>query len=120
VQIGFFEQLTRSEVAQSGLIGESRYLRGIGRIDKLANWLPSGRDMSERRFVLVDFTYMSRARAIAHAASKRGLIAKERPSRWTRPSLFRPPETLTEAQVIEAEAELKALRLHALGSVDPE
>ena len=91
--------------------------------------------MSERRFVLVDFTYMSRERcvqlfeagrnyklprAIAHAASKRGLIAKERPSRWTRPSLFRPPETLTEAEVIEAEAELKALRLHALGSIDPE
>ena len=89
--------------------------------------------MSERRFVLVDFTYMSRERcvqlfeagrnyklprAIADAASKREL--KERPSRWTRPSLFRPPETLTEAEVIEAEAELKALRLHALGSVDPE
>ena len=91
--------------------------------------------MSERRFVLVDFTYISRERcvqlfeagrnyklprAIAHAASRRGLIAKERPSGWTRPSLFRPPETLTEAEVKEAEAELKALGLYALGSIDPE
>ena len=52
--------------------------------------------MSERRFALVDFTYMSRAdclrlyeagrtytlpRAIAHAATKRELVAKQRPPR---------------------------------------
>ena len=91
--------------------------------------------MSERRFVLVDFTHMSRMgylrlyeaghtytlpRAIAHAATKRELVAKQRPASWTPPSMFRLPEVLTEAEVIEAEAELKALRRHALAVVDPE
>jgi hypothetical protein len=33
--------------------------------------------------------------------------------------MFRLPEVLTEAEVIEAEAELKALRRHALAVVDP-
>jgi hypothetical protein len=71
---------------------------------------------------LVDFTYMSRAgclrlyeaghiyvlsRAVAHAATKRELVAKQRPSHWMPPSMFRPPEVLTEAEVIEAEAELR-------------
>jgi hypothetical protein len=51
--------------------------------------------MSERRFVLVDFTYMDRvgilrlyeagrtyklSEAIAHAATKRELVAKQRPA----------------------------------------
>ncbi len=91
--------------------------------------------MSERRFALIDFTHMSRVgyvrlyeaghtytlpRAIAHAASKRELVAKQRPPHWTPPSMFRPPEVLTEAEVIEAEAELKALQRHALAVVDPE
>jgi hypothetical protein len=91
--------------------------------------------MSERRFVLVDFTYMSRAtchrlfeagrayalpRAIAHTATKREFIAKQRPPNWTGPSLFRPPDSLTEAEIIEAEMELKVLRRHALAAVDPE
>jgi len=90
--------------------------------------------MSERRFALVDFTHMSREgslrlyeagrtytlpRAIAHAATKRELVAKQRPSHWTPPGMFRQPETLTKAEVIEAEAELKALRRHALAVVDP-
>ena len=90
---------------------------------------------SERRFVLVDFTHMNRAgllrlyeaghtytfsRAIAHAATKRELVAKQRPAGWMPPSLFRLPEVLTEAEVIEAEAELKALQRHALEVVDPE
>lgn len=90
--------------------------------------------MSERRFALLDFTHMSRAgslrlyeagrtytlpRAIAHAATKRELVAKQRPSRWTPPGMFRQPETLTEAEVVEAEAELKALQRHALEVVDP-
>ena len=81
--------------------------------------------MSERRFALVDFTHMSRvgclrlyevghiyvlSRAIAHAATKRGLVAKQRPPRWTPPGMFRLPEVLTEAEVVEAEAELRALR----------
>jgi hypothetical protein len=91
--------------------------------------------MSERRFVLVDFTHMSRvgylrlyeaghtyalSRAIAHAATKRELVAKQRPLGWMPPSMFRQPEVLTEAEVIEAEAELKALQRHALEVVDPE
>jgi hypothetical protein len=90
--------------------------------------------MSERRFALVDFTHMSRTgclrlyeagrtyvlpRAIAHAATKRELVAKQRPPHWAPPSMFRPPEALTEAEVIEAEAELRALQRHALEVVDP-
>lgn len=90
--------------------------------------------MTERRFVLVDFTHMSREgylrlyeaghryalpRAVAHAAAKRGLIANHRPPRWTAPSMFRPPDVLTEAEVVEAEAELRALQRHALEVVDP-
>lgn len=91
--------------------------------------------MSERRFVLVDFSYMSRAgclrlyeagrvyslpRAVAHAASKRDFVAVERPARWVAPSMFRMPEALTQAEVVEAEAELKAMQRHALELVDPE
>lgn len=89
--------------------------------------------MFERRFVLVDFTHMTRvgclrlyeagrayvlSRAVAHAASGRGLVAKRRPLRWSPPSMFRPPEVLTEAEVVEAEAELRALRRHALSVVE--
>jgi hypothetical protein len=89
--------------------------------------------MAERRFVLADFTHMScegRLRlyeagrvyplppAIAHAASKRGLVAVERPPHWTPPGLFQRPEVLTEAEVVEAEAELKALSRHALEVVE--
>jgi len=91
--------------------------------------------MSERRFVLVDFTYMSRvgylrlyeaghtyalSRAIAHAATKRELVAKQRPPGWIPPSMFQLPKVLTEAEVIEADAELKALQRHSLEVVDPE
>ena len=87
--------------------------------------------MSERRFVLVDFTHMNRAgclrlyeaghtytlpRAIAHAATKREPVAKQRPP----PNMFQLPKVLTEAEVIEAEAELKALQRHALEVVNPE
>jgi hypothetical protein len=59
-------------------------------------------------------------RAVAHAATKRELVAKQRLPRWTPPGMFRPPEALTEAEVVEAEAELRALRRHALEVVDPE
>ena len=91
--------------------------------------------MSERRFALVDFTYRGKTgrlrfheaghtyalpRAVAHAATKRGLVAKQQPPHWARPSIFRPPEVLTEVEVTEAEAELKALQRHALEVVDPE
>jgi len=91
--------------------------------------------MFERRFALVDFTYRGKTgrlrlheaghtyvlpRAVAHAATKRELVAKQRPPHWTPPSIFRPPEALTEIEVIEAEAESKALQRHALEVVDPE
>jgi hypothetical protein len=90
--------------------------------------------MSERRFVLADFTYMDRVgllrlyeavrtyrlpRAIAHAATKRELVAKERPTDWLPPNMFQLPKVLTEAEVIEAEEELKALQRHAFAIVDP-
>jgi hypothetical protein len=91
--------------------------------------------MSERRFALVDFTYKGKTgrlriheaghtyalpRAVTHAATKRELVAKQRPPHWAPPSIFRPPEVLTEVEVTEAEAELKALQRHALEVVDPE
>jgi hypothetical protein len=91
--------------------------------------------MSDRRFVLVDFTHVNRAgylrlyevghtyalpQATAHAATKRELVAKQRPLGWLPPSMFRLPEVLTEAEVVEAGTELKALRRHALAVVDPE
>ena len=91
--------------------------------------------MSERKFVLVDFTHMGRAgflrlyeaghtytlpRAIAHAATKRGLVAKDGPLHRTPPGMFRPPEALPQAEVVEAAAELRAMQRHALEMVDPE
>ncbi|HEY1472940.1 MAG TPA: hypothetical protein VGF53_02525 [Pseudolabrys sp.] len=92
--------------------------------------------MAERRFVLVDFTYKTKtghirlveagrthsfSRVVAHAATKRELVAKERPPHWRQPGMFRPPpEALTDLEVAEAEAELKALQRHALEIVDPE
>jgi hypothetical protein len=91
--------------------------------------------MSERRFVLADFTHMDRAgvlrlyeaghtyslsRALAHAAAKRELVAKQRPAGWMPPNMFQFPKVLTEAEVIEAEEELKALQRHAFAIVDPE
>jgi hypothetical protein len=91
--------------------------------------------MSERRFVLADFTHMDRAgdlrlyeaghmyalsRAIAHAATKRELVAKQRPAGWMQPNMFQFPKVLTEAEVIEADDELKALQRHAFAIVDPE
>jgi hypothetical protein len=91
--------------------------------------------MSERRFVLADFTYMDCAgvlrlyeagriyrlpRAIAHAAAKCELVAKQRPADWMPPNMFQLPKVLTEAEVIETEEELKALQRHAFAIVDPE
>jgi hypothetical protein len=90
--------------------------------------------MSERRFVLVDFTHMSTTgclrvyeagntytmpRAVAHAAAKRELVARERPADWSRPSILDSPEVLTEAEVVDAEAELRALQRHALEVIGP-
>ena len=91
--------------------------------------------MPERRFVLADFTYMNRegllrlyeagrtyrlSQAIAHAATRRELVAKQRPADWMPPNRFQLPKVLTEAEVIEAEEELKALQRHAFAIVDPE
>ena len=92
--------------------------------------------MTERQFVLVDFRYTTDAvghvrlyeagntydvpRALAHAAAKRELVAVERPVDWEPPSILRPPEVLTEAQLVTAEAELKALQRHAFEIVHPE
>jgi hypothetical protein len=76
--------------------------------------------MTERRFVLVDFRYIrpyeagntyDMPRALAHAAAKRD---------WRPPSILRLPEALTEAELAEAEAELKAMQRYALEIVDPE
>jgi hypothetical protein len=92
--------------------------------------------MTERRFVLVDFRYTADVvghirlyeagntydmpRALAHAAANRHLVALGQPLDWEAPSILRPPEVLTEAELAEAEAELKALQRHALGVVEPE
>jgi hypothetical protein len=91
--------------------------------------------MSERRFVLVEFMHKTKTgrlrlyeagraytlpRAIAHAATKCELVAKQQPLRWIPPGMFQPPEVLTDLEVIEAEAELKALQRHALEVIDPE
>ena len=92
--------------------------------------------MTERRFVLVDFRHTSdplghvrfyeagnsydMPQALAHAAVKRALVAVERPVGWTPASILRPPEVLTESELVEAEAELKALQLHAFEIVDPQ
>jgi hypothetical protein len=92
--------------------------------------------MTERRFVLVDFRYTTDVvghirlyeagntydmpRALAHAAAKRNLVALKQPPTWEAPSILRPPEVLTEAELAEAGAELKALQRHALGAVQPE
>jgi hypothetical protein len=81
--------------------------------------IPWRDSMSERRFVLADFTHMSTTeclriyeagnmytmpRAVTHAAAKHELVARERPADWTPPSIIRLPEVLTEADVVEAEA----------------
>jgi hypothetical protein len=58
--------------------------------------------------------------AVAHAAARRALVAKQRPPDWAPPSILRSPEALTESEVVEAEAELHALQRHALELVDPE
>jgi len=90
--------------------------------------------MTERRFVLVDFRYTSdplghvnqagnsydMPRALAHAAAKRELVAVEQPVGWTPPRILRPPQVLTEMELVEAEAELKALQRHAFEIADPQ
>jgi hypothetical protein len=90
--------------------------------------------MSEPRFGLADFTYMERggvlrlyeagrtyklSQAIAHAATKRELVAKQRPAGWVPSNMFQFPKRLTEAEVIETEEELKAPQRHAFAIVDP-
>jgi hypothetical protein len=95
----------------------------------------SRESMTERRFVLVDFRYTedvvgyirlyeagctyAMRRGLAHAAAKRELVATERPADWMPPSIFRPPEVLTELEAVEAEKELKALQRHAFEIIEP-
>jgi hypothetical protein len=92
--------------------------------------------MTERRVVLVDFRYTSEVvghirlyeagntydvpRALANAAAKRDIVAIQRPVDWEPPSILRPPEVLTEAELAAAEAELKALQRHAFEIIRPE
>jgi hypothetical protein len=92
--------------------------------------------MTQRRFVLVDFRYASDVvghirlyeagntydmpRALAHAAAKRNLVALRQPPTWEAPSILRPPEVLTEAELAEAEAEMRALQRHGLEVIEPE
>ena len=57
-------------------------------------------------------------RAVAHAAAKRGLVAREKPANWSPSSILKSPEVLTAADVVEAEAELRALQRHALEVID--
>jgi hypothetical protein len=92
--------------------------------------------MTVSRFVLVDFRTTSDVvghirlyeagntydmpRALAHAAAKRDIVAVQRPVHWDPPSILRPPEVLTEAELAAAEAELKALQRHAFEIVRPE
>jgi hypothetical protein len=88
--------------------------------------------MTERRFVLVDFRYTTDVvghirlyeagntyGALAHAAAKRNLVALEQPLDWEAPSILRPPEVLTDAELAAAGAELKALERLASGIVEP-
>jgi hypothetical protein len=58
--------------------------------------------------------------ARAHAAAKRQFVVKRRPADWIPPSILKPPEVLTETEVVRAEAELKALQCHAFEIVKPE
>jgi len=92
--------------------------------------------ITQRRFVLVDFRYTSDVAghipfyeagntydmpgALAHAAAKRALVAADQPVDSEPPSILRPPEVMTETELTEAEAELKALQRHALGIAEPE
>jgi len=76
------------------------------------------------RFALLDISdrayFIDMPRALAHAAAKRELVAVQRPIDWEPPSIFRPPEVVTESELSKAEAELKALQLHAFEIVNPE
>ena len=91
--------------------------------------------MPERRFTLVRFHTQQQDRSSSPLRSGAYLFVAVRLSplrdeaRACReasaaalapPSILRPPEALSEAEVIEAEAELKALQRHALELVDPE
>jgi hypothetical protein len=48
------------------------------------------------------------------------LVATERPVDWMPPSIFRPPELLTELEAVEAEKELMVLQPHVFEIVNPE
>jgi hypothetical protein len=121
-------------VKQQAAAGRSRLQAAA--IDHPSNCGALFSHMTERRFVIVDFRYTTDVvghirlyeagntydmpRALAHAAAKRNLVALGQPPTWEAPSILRSPEVLTEAELAEAEAEMKALQRHGLGVVEPE
>jgi hypothetical protein len=50
---------------------------------------------------LLSIEVLPQGRGLAHAAAKRELVATERPVDWMPPSIFRPPEVLTELEAVE-------------------
>ena len=65
--------------------------------------------MSERRFVVVDFTLRS-MRLLLRSAD----WSPEQDPDWSPQSILKSAEALTEADVVEAEAELRPLQRNAL------
>ena len=47
-------------------------------------------------------------------------LPRVQPVDWGPPSILRLPEVLTEGELADAEAELKALQRHGLGIIEPE
>ena len=89
--------------------------------------MPPRNVTGEREFEVIGFNsvtvmpaLLAVVEALAHAAAKRDLVAAQRPVDWEPPSILRPPEVLTEAELAAAEAELRALQRHAFEVVDPE
>jgi hypothetical protein len=98
--------------------GSCRCLRRRGCFRSLPSFLKvdlSSVSLTVSRFVLVDFRYTSdplgdvrlyeagntydMSPALAHAAAKRDLVAAQRPIDWEPPSILRPPEVLTDAEL---------------------
>lgn len=89
---------------------------------------------AEYRFVLADFRCIGPGGmprlyeagrsyplppAVAHAAAKRGLVAKAKPPAWVAPSFGRRADVLTPADVTSAGLELEALDRYAAETERP-
>ena len=89
---------------------------------------------AEYRFVLADFRCIGAGGAprlyeagrsypmppaVAHAAAKRGLVAKAKPPTWVSPGFGRRADVLTEADITAAGVELEALARHATEAERP-